>query len=160
MIYCCSRLFYLIGPTFLVCLAILAVLTKIDRRVNRFLVDKRTKVQKMKEERLNVTKEIFENIRVIKMFAWEDHFKGKILSLREQEIKLGQNVHIYSTFLSFLWNFVPNLFSAISFSIYIWIGSTNARLMLRMDKELELSVAMEVLMLFLWVRFTIIRLVD
>lgn len=87
--YCCSRLFYLIGPTFVVCLAILALCTKVDRTVNRFLIDKRTNVQKMKEERLNVTKEVFENIRVIKLFGWEEHFKDKILSLRDREILLG-----------------------------------------------------------------------
>jgi len=74
--------------------------------------DPRKENKRLTDERVKYTNELIENIRLLKMYAWEKPFKENIENLREKEYKtfmkivyidaLGRNLSIISAYLSIL----------------------------------------------------------
>lgn len=70
--------------------------------------------------RMKVINELLGNMRVIKFQAWEEHFKEKILSLRNQEFKwLSKFLYLLSCNLSLLWS-MTQVISAFTFGAAIF----------------------------------------
>ncbi|XP_015081243.1 ABC transporter C family member 14-like, partial [Solanum pennellii] len=70
--------------------------------------------------RMKAINELLGNMRVIKFQAWEEHFKEKILSLRNQEFKwLSKFIYLLSCNLSLLWS-MSQVISAFTFGAAIF----------------------------------------
>ena len=41
----------------------------------------------LKDERMKITTETFNNISILKLYSWENEFKKKIMKARENELK-------------------------------------------------------------------------
>uniref|UniRef100_M1A713 ABC-type xenobiotic transporter n=1 Tax=Solanum tuberosum TaxID=4113 RepID=M1A713_SOLTU len=73
-----------------------------------------------RDSRMKVINELLGNMRVIKFQAWEEHFKEKILSLRNQEFKwLSKFIYLLSWNLSLLWS-MSQVISAFTFGAAIF----------------------------------------
>jgi hypothetical protein len=77
---------------------------------------------KAKDTRLNLINESFNNIKMLKINAWTDHFASKISESRatEMEIFWKRNKVTIASISSMY--FFPQILSAIVFSIYIGTG--------------------------------------
>ena len=64
---------------------------------------------KVKDERIKMTNEILNGIRVLKLYAWEMAFIRTITHIREQELKYIRQSAIISAFSHVLWIFTPIL---------------------------------------------------
>ena len=81
-------------------------------RLSNKTVEPRKENKLLTDDRIKYTNEIIENIRLIKMYAWEKAFKGNVEKLRNKEYNtflrivsidaLGRNLSIVSVYLSIL----------------------------------------------------------
>ena len=78
----CVVLVYLIGWEALVGLALLAVLIIFQSKAAKLISNLRKKVAELADQRIKLLNEIVRNIRAVKMYAWEEHFKVKVGSVR------------------------------------------------------------------------------
>lgn len=57
-------------------------------------------------------------MRIIKLFAWEDSFLGRLLSLRSSEVNRVKTVNVWTAILMGITMSVPLLASVVSFIVY------------------------------------------
>ncbi|CAJ1953010.1 unnamed protein product [Sphenostylis stenocarpa] len=69
------------------------------------------------DERLKATSEALVNMKVLKLYAWENHFKNAIEKLRNMELKLLAAVQLRKAYNVFIFWSSPVLVSAASFGV-------------------------------------------
>jgi ATP-binding cassette subfamily C (CFTR/MRP) protein 1 len=73
---------------------------------------------KRKDERMKLTTETFENIKIIKLYNWESKFEEKILKKRDKEIEVGKKgLKIVIINITLFW-FTPILVSITTIGFY------------------------------------------
>lgn len=78
-----AQLIVYIGPSALGGLASLPIFTFVQGMVMMKLFSLRKVVMKASDERIKLTNEILQGIRVIKMYAWEEYFQERLNKLRD-----------------------------------------------------------------------------
>ena len=58
---------------------------------------------KWKDQRMNTSKEVISEIRMIKAYVWEKFFKRKIMSARNQELKSYKSLFLLKSVISLLF---------------------------------------------------------
>lgn len=66
--------------------------------------------------------EILYGIKVVKFYAWEDHFKTKIEELRHAELKSLKGRKYLDALCVYFWATTPVLISIITFTTYSLLG--------------------------------------
>lgn len=79
---------------------------------------------KLKDERVKLTNEILNGIKVLKLYAWEPSFEEQISAIRVQEIKMLRKAAMYNAFTEFIWGLAPFLVSFASFATFVYLGNT------------------------------------
>ncbi|PNX79572.1 ABC transporter C family member 10-like protein [Trifolium pratense] len=74
-----------------------------------------SKLMGAQDERLKASSEALVNMKVLKLYAWETHFKNAIEKLRNVELKLLFAVLLRKTYVVFLFWTSPVMVSAASF---------------------------------------------
>ena len=85
--------------------------TPIAKLQNKF----QSELMVAQDKRLKASSEALVNMKVLKLYAWENHFKNAIEKLRNAELKLISAVQISRAYLLFLFWSSPVLVSAASF---------------------------------------------
>jgi ABC-type multidrug transport system fused ATPase/permease subunit len=90
--------------------------------INGFISTKMRSIQillmKEKDKRVKLMNEILSNIKVLKLYAWENSFIDKILVIREKEIKYLISIFIYHDVSIVSYVCAPFLVSFIFFSLF------------------------------------------
>jgi ATP-binding cassette subfamily C (CFTR/MRP) protein 1 len=74
---------------------------------------------KNKDQRTRIMSEILNNIRSIKLYAWEDSFAQKLFDVRNnKELVLLRKMGYLSATSGFLWSFTPFAVAFSSFAMY------------------------------------------
>ncbi|CAF3495114.1 unnamed protein product, partial [Rotaria sp. Silwood1] len=85
----------------------------------------------IKDQRIKMTNEILNGIRVLKLYAWEIAFIRTITHIREKELEYIRKKAIVSTISNVLWTFTPILIyifvkvGIMTFSTYVLLSDTN-----------------------------------
>ena len=78
---------------------------------------------KAKDERMKLTTEGFDNIKILKLYNWENDFKNKILQYRETEIShLGKSYNMWTLNISLFW-LCPICVSIATIGVYQYFNS-------------------------------------
>ena len=62
---------------------------------------------KHKDVRIKKTNEVLSGIKVIKLYAWENHFIDDILGIRNLELKVMRSSTLLNAFSVFAWTCAP-----------------------------------------------------
>ncbi|PIA49181.1 hypothetical protein AQUCO_01300205v1, partial [Aquilegia coerulea] len=81
-----------------------------------------SKLMTAQDERLKATSEALVNMKVLKLYAWETHFKNVIEVLREKECKWLSAVQLQKSYNLFLFWTSPILISAATFVTCYFLG--------------------------------------
>ncbi|XP_052184967.1 ABC transporter C family member 10-like isoform X2 [Diospyros lotus] len=81
-----------------------------------------TKLMVAQDERLKVSSEALVNMKVLKLYAWEGHFKSVIESLRKAEYKWLSAVQLRKAYNGLLFWSSPVLVSAATFGACYFLG--------------------------------------
>ncbi|KAJ3212921.1 hypothetical protein HDU82_003404 [Entophlyctis luteolus] len=75
------------------------------------------------DERVKVSGEVLNGIKIVKFFAWETAFSERLTLLREEEIRHIFVIRMITTAFAVTMNIVPSFVNAITFSIYAALGN-------------------------------------
>ncbi|KAF7307832.1 ABC bile acid [Mycena kentingensis (nom. inval.)] len=76
-----------------------------------------------RDARMRVITELVGAIKLVKLFAWEDRWIGKVFSAREVELGWLIKARIHGIGFLGLWVLTPILISAVSFCTYVLLGN-------------------------------------
>ncbi|XP_010251554.1 PREDICTED: ABC transporter C family member 10-like [Nelumbo nucifera] len=82
-----------------------------------------SKLMVAQDERMKLSSEALVNMKVLKLYAWETHFKNAIESLRKEEIKWLSAVQLRKAYNTFLFWSSPVLVSAATFGTCYLLGT-------------------------------------
>ncbi|KAJ0396505.1 hypothetical protein P43SY_010140 [Pythium insidiosum] len=84
----------------------------------------RRKISKISAERVKLTNEVLQGIRVVKFYGWEDSILGQIQRVREEEVQLMRRYNYLRLYNSVLMFLAPFLVNAVCFSVFVLLGNT------------------------------------
>lgn len=115
-------LFNLMGISYLAgfCILILAIIGLIASTNHNLKNMKNTAI--MKDNRMKISTELINSLKILKLYAWEDHFMNQVLKEREEELKFMKNRFKFSTVNFFIYWTIPILLNVITVGIMQYIG--------------------------------------
>nr|XP_027186555.1 ABC transporter C family member 10-like isoform X2 [Cicer arietinum] len=108
-------LFRTIGLATLASLAVIVITVLCNAPLANLQHKFQSKLMVAQDERLKASSEALVNMKVLKLYAWERHFKNAIEKLRNAELKLIYAVNLRRAYLVCLFWTAPILVSAASF---------------------------------------------
>ncbi|KAJ8688624.1 hypothetical protein QAD02_024419 [Eretmocerus hayati] len=97
--------------------------------LNAFLTSKTEKLQlqqmEYKDQRVKLTNEVLNGMKVLKLYAWEPSFEEQILKIRNEEIRVLKKAAYFEASFSFLWACAPFLICFATFAVFIFIDKNN-----------------------------------
>ncbi|CAJ2666226.1 unnamed protein product [Trifolium pratense] len=108
-------LFRAIGLATIASLAVIVLTVLCNTPLAKLQHKFQRKLMVVQDERLKASSEALMNMKVLKLYAWETHFKNAIDYLRNTELKLLSAVQFRRTYLVFLFWTSPMLVSSASF---------------------------------------------
>src|SRR5271170_5179918 len=112
-----------IGPSALAGFGLLILSAPILARIVRKLAIKRFKSTKFTDARVRITQEILNSMRVIKYYAWEKSFLGKVMDLRESELKIVRFLLMMRACVNAVSMTIPVYASILAFVTYSLTGN-------------------------------------
>ena len=113
----------LIGPSFLAGLAVMILTVPLQGKMIGKYFTAQMKRLKLTDERVKLTNEMVQGMRVIKMYAWESTIKDKIQQVRAKELVEIRAQRILSAGLSIFMTTTPLLVSVVTMSVYAGSGN-------------------------------------
>lgn len=118
-----ALLYWFLGPATFAGVLVMLVLIPTQMRTATVLGGFRKRMMRFTDKRVKVVNEVLQGIRVIKYFAWEKPFLGKISQLREEEVKLVKKI-AYVKAVNFAISILsPVLVALVTFETYVALGN-------------------------------------
>ena len=138
--------FYVFGVAFLAGLGVFIVAFVANYINGRWMRTVQKQVMKSKDARMKVSTEAINNIKMIKLYSWQDNFLERIYRRRVNDVKSLRKGGFATAWLIFLTYLFPSLLPVTTFATYIGMGN-----------YLEYSVAVAALVLFNLMRGPLIQ---
>ncbi|XP_062886764.1 ATP-binding cassette sub-family C member 3 isoform X2 [Mobula hypostoma] len=124
----CLALYFLwqyLGPSVLAGVAVMILLIPFNAMIA--VKSRSFQVQQMqyKDLRIKLMNEILNGIKVLKLYAWEESFKQKILSIREKELNILKKAAYLNALSTFTWTTAPFVVAMTSFAVYVYVDEKN-----------------------------------
>ncbi|ERN02621.1 hypothetical protein AMTR_s00263p00013420, partial [Amborella trichopoda] len=116
-------LFLTVGWGALPGLVPIIILSLLNIPIAKILQNCQTQFMGAQDERLRATSEILNNMKIIKLQAWEEKFRSLILSLRDHEFKWLASAQIKKSYGSVLYWMSPIFVSAVVFAGCLAMGT-------------------------------------
>ena len=111
-------LFQFFGIAFLAGIGVMALFLGINYKIFQGYRIVQKERLKRKDERMKVTTETFENIKLLKLYNWENEFRDKIVDARESElVSTRKNLNLSTTNISLFW-LCPILVAIATIGVY------------------------------------------
>ena len=101
---------------------IMIIMIPFTRWISTKLAGIQRELMKVKDNRIHVSSEALEGIKLIKLQAWERFFLEKISGIRGAELKTLRKYIFMQTFSQCMWNTTPYLVSTCTFFIFVLLG--------------------------------------
>ncbi|KAK9886064.1 hypothetical protein WA026_014848 [Henosepilachna vigintioctopunctata] len=118
-------LWNILGPSVLAGLAVMIIMSPINGFIANKLKKYQIKQMRNKDERAKLMNEIFNGIKVLKLYAWEPSFQQQVLKIRNKEISVMKKAAYVSTVSSFLFSCAPFMVILMSFATYVMVDEKN-----------------------------------
>ena len=136
-----------VGPSCLAGVVVIVFLIPITKSVAAWLGRIQKILMKARDERVALNNEILGAMKIIKLQAWEESFRTKLLTLRDHELYRLKRYFITSAISITMFSSAPLLVALATFAAYTMSGHT-----------LDVAVALTALALFDIIRFPMFML--
>lgn len=114
--------FYMFGYSFFAGLAVFMCAFVANFIIGRILRDVQKKVMKSKDGRMKVTTECVNNIKMIKLYSWQENFLQRIYRRRDIDVVNLRKAGFVTGLLIFFVYAFPSLLPVATFATYISLG--------------------------------------
>jgi ABC-type multidrug transport system fused ATPase/permease subunit len=115
---CLLLLYAVIGVAAFAGTAIMLVMTPISSLITKRMSKCEGEVLKKKDERMSITSEVLQGIRIIKWFVWEDSYRGIISDIRKLEVLSLRASWVWQAALNVTSGITPTLIGVVTFLIH------------------------------------------
>ncbi|KAK7505594.1 hypothetical protein BaRGS_00003339 [Batillaria attramentaria] len=112
-----------VGVSFLAGLGFAIILIPINRQLAIKIGQLSTRMMEQKDSRVKLMNEMLCGIRVLKFYAWEDHFTERINELRSKELHSLKGRKYLDAMCVYFWATTPVLISILTFTTYVLLGN-------------------------------------
>ncbi|XP_022801988.1 multidrug resistance-associated protein 1-like isoform X2 [Stylophora pistillata] len=122
----CVAIYFLyvtMGVAVLAGLGMLLLLVPLNLLITRLVRKIQVKQMANADERIRVMNEVLSGIKVLKLYAWEESFMNKIISVRDRELHHLANSMYLGAAVSFTFICAPFLVSLATFTVYVLLGN-------------------------------------
>ncbi|KAG0036336.1 hypothetical protein BGZ82_004362 [Podila clonocystis] len=118
-------LYQLLGWSSCTGVAVFAIIAPIQAKMGAFLNDfSNTRLEYM-DERIRLLTEILANIKIVKLYGWEDAFRSKVEAIRAKELVELKWLATIRSVLTIVFSSVTLLMTLATFSVYATVGGPN-----------------------------------
>ncbi|KAL4164373.1 hypothetical protein KRP22_004239 [Phytophthora ramorum] len=103
---------------------VLVLVMAISAQQGQRIADFQKKLLKVIDERVKVTSEALQGIRVMKFYAWEESLAQRVEKLRVKEVSLLRKFHMYQVVNTVMLFLTPSFVSGVTLGIYVLIHHT------------------------------------
>lgn len=120
MILCLVSLYQLLGNAMWIGVFILGVTVPLNTAIFKYQKTLQKAQMKVKDERTGLISEILNNIKSLKLYAWEIPYKERLTFVRnEKELKNLKKIGIFQAGNQFIFNSTPYMVSCSTFALFI-----------------------------------------
>jgi len=124
IVLCLVSLYKLMGNSMWMGLLVLLFTIPMNTVISRALKTLQHRQMKVKDERTSLISEILSNISSLKLYAWENPYRERLMEVRnDKELKNLQEIGVYQAVNQFIFNMVPSIVSTSTFAVFIIIYS-------------------------------------
>lgn len=121
ILLCLTSLYKLLGKSMWVGVVILIIMMPLNSSLMRVVKNLQKGQMKTKDERTRLINEILNNMKSLKLYAWENPYKQKLEHVRNnKELKNLTKIGVYNAIVSFQFNIVPFFVSCSTFAVFIY----------------------------------------
>lgn len=114
-------LYSLLGWAALAGASTIIIMMPLNYKLSMMLGNYQKSMLKVTDKRIQKLNETFQNIRIIKYFAWESKFAEQILKIRKEELRILWKRCLVWIIASFVWYVTPTIVCLVAFYCYTMI---------------------------------------
>ena len=120
IVLCLVSLYKLMGNSMWMGFLVLLFTIPLNTVISRALKTLQHRQMKVKDERTSLISEILNNISSLKLYAWENPYKERLMEVRNnKELKNLQEIGVYQAMNQFIFNMIPSIVSTSTFAVFI-----------------------------------------
>uniref|UniRef100_A0A3Q2YT97 ATP binding cassette subfamily C member 3 n=1 Tax=Hippocampus comes TaxID=109280 RepID=A0A3Q2YT97_HIPCM len=114
-----------LGPSVLAGVAVMILLIPFNAVIA--VKNRAYQVEQMqhKDSRIKLMNEILNGIKVLKLYAWENSFKEKVLAIRQKELNVLKKAAYLGALSTMAWTSAPFLVALTTFAVYVTVDENN-----------------------------------
>ncbi|KAI8825367.1 P-loop containing nucleoside triphosphate hydrolase protein [Chytriomyces cf. hyalinus JEL632] len=105
-------------------LSFMIICTGLSLGISSYSIGFERKALAATDERVKVTSEVINGIKIVKFFAWETPFFERLTLLRDQELAQHFKLRMINATFSAIMNILPSFTNVIVFSVYRSLGNS------------------------------------
>lgn len=111
-------LYRILGLSSLTGIGVMILLMPVNTMIAKSLTKTQTDIMSATDARIHATNELLQNIRLIKLFAWDRHMRSTVEEKRRVELKMLRSRFIIWSLFSLLTRATPLLITFFTFLVY------------------------------------------
>ncbi|XP_071062931.1 LOW QUALITY PROTEIN: ATP-binding cassette sub-family C member 3 [Pseudochaenichthys georgianus] len=114
-----------LGPSVLAGVAVMIMLIPLNAVIAMRTRAYQVEQMQYKDSRIKLMNEILNGIKVLKLYAWENSFKEKVLNIRQKELNVLRKTAYLGALSTMAWTSAPFLVALTTFAVYVSIDENN-----------------------------------
>ncbi|XP_054455373.1 ATP-binding cassette sub-family C member 3 isoform X2 [Anoplopoma fimbria] len=114
-----------LGPSVLAGVAVMIMLIPFNAVIAMKTRAYQVEQMQYKDSRIKLMNEILNGIKVLKLYAWENSFKEKVLAIRQKELNVLRKTAYLGALSTMAWTSAPFLVALTSFAVFVTVDENN-----------------------------------
>lgn len=112
----------LVKYAFLAGFGVLFVASAVNMVISKYTTKNQKEIAQATDNRMKITNEIFNNIKFVKVNAWEEYFYDKLMARRDEEVKWYHKKFLTEAYSTYSMWLTPKLVLAAIFGTFVGMG--------------------------------------
>ncbi|KAJ8363811.1 hypothetical protein SKAU_G00126420 [Synaphobranchus kaupii] len=114
-----------LGPSVLAGVAVMILLIPLNAAIAMKTRAFQVEQMQYKDARIKLMNEILNGIKVLKLYAWENSFKDKVLHIRQNELNVLRKMAYLGAVSTVAWTSAPFIVALTTFAVYVTVDENN-----------------------------------
>ncbi|XP_071763895.1 ATP-binding cassette sub-family C member 3 isoform X3 [Centroberyx gerrardi] len=114
-----------LGPSVLAGVAVMILLIPFNAAIAMKTRAYQVELMQYKDARIKLMNEILNGIKVLKLYAWENSFRDKVLAIRQKELNVLRKTAYLGALSTMAWTSAPFLVALTTFAVYVTVDKNN-----------------------------------
>ncbi|KAM6898542.1 ATP-binding cassette sub-family C member 3 [Lycodopsis pacificus] len=114
-----------LGPSVLAGVAVMVMLIPLNAVIAMKTRAYQVEQMQHKDSRIKLMNEILNGIKVLKLYAWENSFKEKVLAIRQKELNVLRKTAYLGALSTMAWTSAPFLVALTTFAVFVTVDENN-----------------------------------